>query len=232
MQATPTRSRRRNWNVRGAVMSTWHPTRLLTGYGWDAITAACLLGSQPPRNILMLGLGGGTVARQLLHLLPELHITAVDLDPRALQEAPRNLGSAAKHLTVIEADAYQWLPSAPGPFDVVIDDIYASGPEDVYRPRPMDRSLASQLRALTTPGGIVVANFVLGQGHRQPLSLARSAFRATFQKNRALKPPRGCNTILAGGDTLQPPSSLRAWRDHWGPRERNLWDQLRTASLR
>jgi spermidine synthase len=221
--------RRRDWKVRGAIMSTWHPTRLLTGYGWDAITAACLLGAQPPRTLLMLGLGGATVARQILHLLPELTITAIDLDPRALEEAPRNLGPAADRVTMIHADAYAWLDLTKSKFDAVIDDLYASGPTDVFRPIPVNEALLRRLKARTHTHGVVVANFVLGPGHRRVLSDARAAFRSGFAQWRSLRPPLGANSILVGGASLQSAGALKAYREKWAPRERRLWGAIRTG---
>ena len=60
---------REDLEVAGATMSTWHPDRWLTGWAWDAITAACLLRRDgPPRRVLLLGLGGGTVVRQLVRV--------------------------------------------------------------------------------------------------------------------------------------------------------------------
>ncbi|MFZ9889747.1 MAG: hypothetical protein ACO3JL_19805, partial [Myxococcota bacterium] len=51
-------------DVEGATFATWHPRHLLTGYSWDALCAASLLRpAGPPRRVLLLGLGGGTVLR-------------------------------------------------------------------------------------------------------------------------------------------------------------------------
>jgi spermidine synthase len=223
------RARRRDWKVRGAIMSTWHPTRLLTGYGWDAITAACLLGPHTPRSLLLLGLGGATVLRQLLHLLPELEVTALDRDPRALEEAPQNLGPAAAQVRMIQADAYAWAAECRHHFDVVIDDIYAQGSEDVFRPVPFDSQLVAKLQPRLAPKGLLVANFVLGPGHRTPFVKARAAFQHAFPQWRSVRPPLGANAILVGGQSVQPASALKAHAMSWTTSERKLWNALRVV---
>ncbi len=210
-------------------MSTWHPNRLLTGYGWDALTAACLLAPRPPESMLLLGLGGGTIVRQLLHLLPNLAVTAVDLNPKALQVASTNLGSLAGLVKMIEADAYQWLADCRQQFDAVVDDVYAAGAEDVFRPIPLGRQLTKRLQARTTPGGVVVANLITGCGHHLPHLQARSAFLAAFPQVRTVRPELGFNAVLVGATRLLPASSLGQWRDSWPARDRVRWDRLRVA---
>ena len=187
------------------------------------------LGPNVPRSLLLLGLGGATVVRQLLHLLPELKITAIDLNPLALSVSKRNLGPLADSITMIHADAYSWLAQCSDQFDVVIDDIYACGPEDVFRPRPMDPSLAEFLKSRTAERGVVVANLLTGSGHRSMQIMARAAFRSTFAQLRSVRPPRGFNSILVGGARLLPGSALLPWRHAWSARDCPYWDQLRLA---
>ena len=75
------------FRVAGAIHATWHKTRFLTGMAWDAITAGVMLrAGDPPKRLLMLGLGGGTALRQLRHFIPKLEITA--LEPRRQQARP------------------------------------------------------------------------------------------------------------------------------------------------
>ena len=67
--------------VEGATFATWHPKLVMTGYSWDALAVAALLrGDGPPTSILTLGLGGGTVTRQLRMLLPDVRLVGVEID--------------------------------------------------------------------------------------------------------------------------------------------------------
>ena len=220
---------RRDWNVRGATMSTWHPTRWLTGYAWDAITAACLLGPRPPRSLLLLGLGGGTVVRQLWRLIPDLEVTAVDLDPNAIRAAKRNLRGASGRITMVEGDAYEWLAQCRRRFDAVVDDVYASGPDDVYRPLPLGRALVQLLADRVRSDGVVAANLVTGPGHGVMLSTARRAFGAVFPAARAVRPAKGFNCVLPRGREVAAAGRLSRWLGQWPAADRVWWRSVRVG---
>jgi hypothetical protein len=169
--------RQTEFRVRGATHAWWHRERLVTGYVWDAIAAACVAvpGSQPG-SVLMLGLGGGTSLRALRALCPAVRICAVEFDPGMIGLARRHMELDRLDLEIHVADAYQWLDANPlRKFDVVLDDVYLALADRVARPGWSDGHLAKLRRALA-PGGLVAANLVTGRGHRamqshgQPLS--------------------------------------------------------------
>lgn len=220
---------RRNWNVRGATMSTWHPTRLLTGYGWDALTAACFLGVRAPRSLLLLGAGGGTMIRQILYMLPQLEVTAVDLDPRALLAVRMNLERLSDSVSLVEADAYEWVQQCSRRFDVVVDDVYAAGAEDVFRPEPIQEAMLGLLKACAEWDGLVIANSITACGHRAAYSAARRAYQRVFARMRTVRPPLGCNAVLVGGDNVKSKRALGSWESLWAPTDRHLWARLRVC---
>jgi spermidine synthase len=130
---------------------------------------------------------------------------------------------------MIRGDAYSWTADCRHQFDVVIDDIYAQGPEDVFRPVPFDSWLIAKLQPRLTPEGVLVANFVLGPGHRTPFVHARAAFQHAFPQWRSVRPPLGANAILVGGQTVQTGSALKAHAMAWAARERKHWNALRVV---
>lgn len=210
-------------------MSTWHPTLLLTGFGWDALTAACFLGVRVPRSLLLLGAGGGTMIRQILHLLPQLEVTAVDLDPRALQAVRRNLGRFSDSVSLVEADAYEWIQRCDQRFDVVVDDVYAAGPDDVFRPEPIQEAALGLLKSCAHQDGLVIANSITACGHRTAYSAARRAYRNVFARVRTVRAPLGCNAVLVGGDEVKSKRGLGSWESLWEPKDRRLWARLRVG---
>eukprot|EP00439_Symbiodinium_sp_Y106_P011941 s5354_g1.t2 len=58
----------------------------------DVLAAPVLLLPRQPRSILILGLGGGTVARALRALCPEASIVGVEMDDEVLDAARRHFG--------------------------------------------------------------------------------------------------------------------------------------------
>ncbi len=68
-----------------AVHSVYDPDELLTGGPWDYFMVAPLMvedAAEPePRDVLLIGLAGGTVARQLTAAYGPIPITGVEIDP-------------------------------------------------------------------------------------------------------------------------------------------------------
>src|SRR5918995_520426 len=68
-----------------AVHSVYDPDELLTGGPWDYFMVAPLMvegaTDQEPRDVLLIGLAGGTVARQLTAAYGSIPIVGVEIDP-------------------------------------------------------------------------------------------------------------------------------------------------------
>jgi len=219
--------------VAGASFSSWHPRLLMTGLAWDAITAASLLRpAGPPKTVLMLGLGGGTVARQLKVISPDTRITAVELDADVLAMARQHMELDGLGVETIVGDAYEFVLRERRRFDVLIDDLYVTGRDDVWRPKPPDRDLLEHYGRRLTCGGLVVINVVTGPGHRRVQSLIRRAMASTFPDVRSVRPSEGFNEVLVGGAAVR---SGRALIDY-GSRlreseDRHQWQHMRVRRL-
>ncbi len=103
-----------------------HPQRLVLPH-LDAIMAWRLFGGHC-RQSLLLGLGGGDIARYLLHYYPDCHLDAVERDEAvikisrdffALPDTPR--------LTVYVDDAANFLRFSDTTYDLLILDLYHDG---------------------------------------------------------------------------------------------------------
>ena len=93
-RATPSRvevrvgRRGRALRINGTFASWYEPGRSGTGSVWDALAAPLLL--LPParrRSVLILGLGGGSVARIVRALAPRAEIVGVELDSEVVGAA-------------------------------------------------------------------------------------------------------------------------------------------------
>ncbi len=217
-------------DVQGATYATWHPRQVMTGYSWDALSVACLLRHDgPPRSVLILGLGGGTVARQLRRFAPRVRIVGVEIDPGVVEAARRHLHLGDTDVEVHVMDAYDYL--APGSaaggdqrFDVVIDDLFLSGATDVVRARVPDGDTLALVRSRVADGGVVVANLITDTGeHSTVRAAARAGFRKAFAQTRVVTPPRGLNEILVGGDRVRPGGALPVWAAHLDDAEDIQW---------
>ncbi len=111
-----------------------------------------------PSRVLLLGLGGGCLARSLVSLLPTVRIQAVELREKVVEVARDYFGLPGEdNLTVVIDDARHWLKGAePACVDLVFADLYeANGisacQNEVRFVRHVDRVLTAQ--------GCLVANF-------------------------------------------------------------------------
>lgn len=164
-----------------SFQSVWSPRPGLLGGGhyYDAFALpAWWDGAVGDWNVLVLGLGGGTVWRVLEGALPEgarLVSVGVELDPVVVELAQRWMdlpGSGPEREILSGWDARAALPWLRGSFDQIVLDVYANQMEIPAHlaTRELFALLAERLR----PGGWLVVN-VGGFGLSDPVVEAVAA---------------------------------------------------------
>jgi 2-polyprenyl-3-methyl-5-hydroxy-6-metoxy-1,4-benzoquinol methylase len=225
-----------NMDVEGATFATWHPRYLMTGYSWDALAAGCLLRQEgPPASVLLLGLAGGTVARQLRALVPEAAITGVDIDAGVLDLARRHMQLDELGIEVVVADADRFLAETDRRFDAIVEDLFLSGPGDVMRAHCPEGERLARIQARLAPGGVVVANLITDPDgpHFALRPRVRRAFAAAFATVRVVRPPMGLNEILVGGERSRTATALRGFAERLTePYDQRLLRGVRVELLR
>jgi len=109
-----------------------------------------------PKNILVVGLGGGTVTRTLRMIYPDAEITNVEFDPEIVTVAKQYFSYTedAKMKLVVE-DARRWLRGTTEQFDMILLDAYHGG----YIPFHLTtREFLEIVRERLAPGGVVCSN--------------------------------------------------------------------------
>ena len=153
---------------------------------------AFLLLLPQPRSILMVGLGGGSLAKFCRRHLGGVRIDVVEVNPRviALREAfqvPRD----DERFRVVEAEASAFMATAQRRYDVVL--------LDAFGPRGLPRQLSTQrfyddCFDTLEPGGVLVVN-LHSAAPDCALCLARLD-RAFGGDALAVPDPEGVNTIV------------------------------------
>jgi spermidine synthase len=144
-----------------AIHSIYDSKQLLTGGPWDYMVIADSFrpaqATEPkPKNVAILGLAGGTAAREYTAAFgDQVQVTGVEIDPAILDVAYRYFHLAAPNVHPVVADARYWLDTQAGKYDVMALDAY----QQPYIPFHLTtREFFSSVRDHLNPGGAVVVN--------------------------------------------------------------------------
>ena len=148
----------------GVFHSQWNPARPFAGGIWDCLSLPSLYRERSAtRRILLLGVGGGAVIRQLECLLPFESLIGLDRDATHLQIARDWFGVADARVTLVEADAHRWLQRYRGArFDLVIDDLFGHEVGEPVRAVPLSALWVETLAAVLADDGLLAVNAISG----------------------------------------------------------------------
>ena len=155
------RGRRRELRVDGTFASSWRPGQVTTGSVWDVL-ALPILALPPPRRrrVLILGLGGGSVARLVRALAPEAAIVGVEYDAAVLRAARRHFQLDALGLEIVRGDARAYLDRSRRRFDLVVDDVFVGRGYHVHKPDWLPEPGLRLAVARLARGGLLVSNTI------------------------------------------------------------------------
>lgn len=127
-----------------------------------------------PRNALILGLGGGTLPQLLIRRFDRVAITGLDDNKTVIELATCEMGLDPEIMTIVHADAYEWVSQAAERFDYVAIDLYRGG--EVPR-RTFSTSFLRSVRTLLLPGARVVVNLVRDESTQERIDRLSRMFR-------------------------------------------------------
>jgi len=117
---------------------------------------AFLLFVPTPGHVLMVGLGGGSLAKFCHRHLPRTRLTVVEVDPDVIALRSEFEIPDDERLAIVQADAAEYLPAAEGDTDVLLLDGFDS---KGIAPAFLNRGFYQAARRRLRPGGLLVANF-------------------------------------------------------------------------
>lgn len=144
-------------NVLFGVQSVLEKSDGLTGMYYDYALAAPFLtksGTQKAQDVLILGMGSGTYARQLLRYLPGTKVAGVEID-RKITDLAHQYFQLPAQVPVTEYDGRAYLNEDPQKYDVIMVDAY----QDITIPFQMSSvEFFQSVRQHLKPGGVMVVN--------------------------------------------------------------------------
>jgi len=184
--------------------SFYRPGEIATFCVWDAIAAPILwLPEKRRRRILILGLGGGSVARIARALAPKAAITGVELDPEVVRLAREHFDLDALGVRVEIADALAWLEKARGHYDAILEDVFIGHGDAVHKPDWIPHPAHELVRRRLAPGGVFVSNCL--DEHGRVAAAMREAYRGVV----SIEVEDYDNRVLVAADGELSASALR-----------------------
>jgi len=187
----------------------FHSVRLregtLTGAYYDVLYLGPLLARG--RNVLVLGLGGGTTVRAYRRFYPGARVTAVEIDPVIVRVAHEYMGvDRGPDLDVHVEDARPFLKKGNQAFDVIEVDLFAGGP---YAPfYCLTREFFQAARARLAPSGLVALNVHAPGGDRTLAEAVAATLADVFPT--VLEFPLAEERVLIAFREETPPDAVRA----------------------
>lgn len=120
---------------------------------------AFLLFCPKPRDVLMVGLGGGSMARYIHQRMPNVCLTVAEINPGVVTVARKyfNFPDEDERLEIVIGDGAEIVSRRPGSADVLIVDGFEDG-------RPAEglctQAFYAAAFAALREGGVMVANFM------------------------------------------------------------------------
>ena len=127
---------------------------------WDLLSLPSLCLPTWPKNVLVLGVAGGTAIHQLCKMLSLEQIVGIELDPTHVQLAKDYFQLDYPMLALVQADARNWLETCHDKFDYIIDDVFIHSEGDPQRPYAADRRWLRLLTQHLAINGTLVQNHI------------------------------------------------------------------------
>jgi len=180
------------------IQSTYHPRKLLTGYVYDYFLLVPFFGSgqtEPPyvRSMCLIGLAGGTTARQYSEVFGGLPIDGVEIDPTIVDVGRRFFGLSLPNLNVAVEDGRYYLARTAKLYDVII--------VDAYRPPYIPFQLTTVeffrlVRDHLTASGVVAINVARTETDYRLVDAVASTLKAVYPSVYVMDTQSDLNSVV------------------------------------
>ena len=139
-----------------SVMTLDRPNDVCTAITRKMFLPMALIES--PRDLVLIGVGGGMQAKFIHHYFPEFHLTALEIDLEVLQIARTFFGLPEddERLKVMVGDGAEFMQQNRDQFDMILSDAYGDGNRFVDELHSL--AFYSNCHRALRAGGIMIVN--------------------------------------------------------------------------
>lgn len=120
------------------------------------------------QNVLILGLGGGTVTNLINQSFPQAKITGIEIDPAVIRLGKKHFGlGKIKNLKIIQADAVKYVNDyslITNRYSLILVDLYIG---DKVPKKAEAKEFLKNLKKLISKNGIIIFNRLFYQDHKK-----------------------------------------------------------------
>ena len=181
--------------------------------------------ARPPTRVLVLGLGAGTLARDLKFAFPGASVVGVEIDPEVIALGRRWFALPAT-TDVVAEDGRQYLNRPVGQrFDLILIDAFAGA----YLPFQLaTRESFQRADAWLAPGGAVAVNVLSVGDHRQLADAVAGTMIDVFGAGASADLRPGYNTMLLAWRSADAAAAEAACAEPAWPAQRERLRSLRS----
>ncbi len=199
----PDGTRQLLFNEGGGIHSVYNPKTIITNEYWDDFLVAPYLSQAPAQNMLqepqhlhrvcIIGLAGGTIARQFTHVYNSVPIDGVELDPAVVEAGRKFFNMTEPNLHVYTQDGRTFLSTTQTQYDVIALDPY----QQFYIPFHLaTKEFFTLVRSHLSPNGVVVLNTIHGRSNFSLVQAFVNTMSQVFPTIYEINVPGTLNTVL------------------------------------
>lgn len=186
------------------ISSYYHPNLYVTGKYYDYYSYLPILKTDKDLDVLIIGLGAGTISRQYQHFFGETHklkIDGVEIDPEVIKVGKKYFELEQPSLTIYQMDGREFLNRTDKKYDIIIVDAYA---KQSYIPFHLATSEFLQtIKEKLKPNGMVAYNVSGAFQVTDRLNYISNTMKSIFTYSYAFSPDNSFNSMLIGSKSQQ-----------------------------
>lgn len=174
-------------------MKVKDPYALVLAYSWGAMSS--LLFKPAASKLLLVGLGGGSIAKYVWKFCPQIKQTVVELNPQVIQVARSHfhVPDDDERLQIIEGDGIAYLQQHPGQCDWLMMDAFGS---NGLPPDFCTQAFFDDCAEALTPNGLFTINL---WGSDKKFDIYMQRMEQTFDQRVLMMPTGKPGNIIVFG---------------------------------